>query len=365
AGRLNMLFRDRRAHAYTRHLIETEARLSREAWVRSTDASDLARGEIMSLRTTVLGQMIEIRELHAADCRRQIVILEMLRADHRRSTEIIGLRTALQGQDPHAHSILNHNSIHQSRRSCVVGLFAIIDDEFEEWAWSCELMSFWPATATVRIPAALLVAVSIGARADSSSFPSLRLLDPRSGPAEGSSSLSASSSRRLFNHTSESHKLCCRSFLLFIDGKFEEWAWSCELTSFWPAAVTVRIPASLSVLAVLKPERLKADRARMYEEASKVESCPSEIILDDLLALDSIRIVPGKIPPVLAGSWELAPNLTILITLIKLRKFLPVFKRIIGLQYFIRGRCRKVSVKEITIPNEVTDPVFGFPNHAS
>nr|GFC77472.1 hypothetical protein [Tanacetum cinerariifolium] len=33
AGRLNMLFRDRRAHAYTRHLMETEARMSREAWV--------------------------------------------------------------------------------------------------------------------------------------------------------------------------------------------------------------------------------------------------------------------------------------------------------------------------------------------
>nr|GEX40459.1 nucleotide-binding alpha-beta plait domain-containing protein [Tanacetum cinerariifolium] len=43
-----------------------------------------------------------------------------------------------------------------------------------------------------------------------------------------------------------------------------------------------------AVLAVLKPERLKADIARMCEEASKVESCPSEIILDDLLALDSI-----------------------------------------------------------------------------
>nr|GEZ18615.1 reverse transcriptase domain-containing protein [Tanacetum cinerariifolium] len=66
AGRLNMLFRDRRAHAYTRHLMETEARMSREAWVRSTDASDL--------------------------------ICELLRADHRRSTEIIELRTALQGQ---------------------------------------------------------------------------------------------------------------------------------------------------------------------------------------------------------------------------------------------------------------------------
>nr|GEZ63788.1 reverse transcriptase domain-containing protein [Tanacetum cinerariifolium] len=45
AGRLNMLFRDRRAHAYTRHLMETEARLSRKAWVRSTEASDLVRGK--------------------------------------------------------------------------------------------------------------------------------------------------------------------------------------------------------------------------------------------------------------------------------------------------------------------------------
>nr|GFB56127.1 hypothetical protein [Tanacetum cinerariifolium] len=61
AGRLNILFRDRCAHAYTRHLMETEARMSREAWVRSADASDLVRGEVMSLRTTVLGQMTEIR----------------------------------------------------------------------------------------------------------------------------------------------------------------------------------------------------------------------------------------------------------------------------------------------------------------
>nr|GFC08044.1 hypothetical protein [Tanacetum cinerariifolium] len=72
AGRLNMLFRDRRAYAYTRYLMETEARMSREAWVRATDTSDLVHGEVMSLRTTVL--------------------------DHRRSTEITELRTALQGQ---------------------------------------------------------------------------------------------------------------------------------------------------------------------------------------------------------------------------------------------------------------------------
>nr|GFD23203.1 hypothetical protein [Tanacetum cinerariifolium] len=71
-GWLNMLFRDRRAHAYTRHLMETEERMTREAWVRATDASDLVHGEVMSLRTTVL--------------------------DHRRSMKISELRIALQGQ---------------------------------------------------------------------------------------------------------------------------------------------------------------------------------------------------------------------------------------------------------------------------
>nr|GEY83520.1 hypothetical protein [Tanacetum cinerariifolium] len=90
--------RDRRAHAYTRHLMETEARMSKEAWVRATDASDLVHGEVMSLRTTMLSQMSEIRELQVADRRRQTVISEVLRIDHRRSTEITELRTALQGQ---------------------------------------------------------------------------------------------------------------------------------------------------------------------------------------------------------------------------------------------------------------------------
>ncbi|GKD72260.1 hypothetical protein Tco_1330542 [Tanacetum coccineum] len=93
AGQLNMLFRDRRAHAYTRHLIKTEARLSREAWRRSMDVSDLTHGEVMSLRTTVLGQVSEIIELHAADHRRQAVTSEMLKADYRKSAEMRELRT--------------------------------------------------------------------------------------------------------------------------------------------------------------------------------------------------------------------------------------------------------------------------------
>ncbi|GJR09121.1 hypothetical protein Tco_0791773 [Tanacetum coccineum] len=38
AGRLNMLYRDRRAHARTARLMETEAKMSREAWGHRMDA---------------------------------------------------------------------------------------------------------------------------------------------------------------------------------------------------------------------------------------------------------------------------------------------------------------------------------------
>nr|GFC90177.1 hypothetical protein [Tanacetum cinerariifolium] len=69
---------DRRAHVYTRQLMETEARRSREAWARATDASDLVHDEVISLRTTVLGQISKIRELQVADRRRQTVISELL-----------------------------------------------------------------------------------------------------------------------------------------------------------------------------------------------------------------------------------------------------------------------------------------------
>nr|GFC36781.1 hypothetical protein [Tanacetum cinerariifolium] len=82
----------------TERQLLAEARMSKEAWARATDASDLVHGEVISLRTTVLGQISEIRELQAADCRRQTVILELLRMDHRRSTETSESRTALQGK---------------------------------------------------------------------------------------------------------------------------------------------------------------------------------------------------------------------------------------------------------------------------
>ncbi|GKD75022.1 hypothetical protein Tco_1333304 [Tanacetum coccineum] len=90
-----------RAHARTARLMETEARMSQETWGRSMDASDLARVEVMSLRTTVLARQSEIRELQSADRRRQTVITEMLAADRRRKkqlTEALKLIKRLQTQ---------------------------------------------------------------------------------------------------------------------------------------------------------------------------------------------------------------------------------------------------------------------------
>ncbi|GKD79000.1 hypothetical protein Tco_1341621, partial [Tanacetum coccineum] len=75
---------DRRTHAHTALLMEREAKMSREAWGRSMDASDLARSKVMSLRTMVLAQQAIITELQAADCKRQAAITKMLVADHTR-----------------------------------------------------------------------------------------------------------------------------------------------------------------------------------------------------------------------------------------------------------------------------------------
>ncbi|GKF88231.1 hypothetical protein Tco_0259108, partial [Tanacetum coccineum] len=48
-GQLNLLYIDRRSHAYTARVMENEARLSHEAWVQSMDASDTARSEARAL----------------------------------------------------------------------------------------------------------------------------------------------------------------------------------------------------------------------------------------------------------------------------------------------------------------------------
>ncbi|GJR68177.1 hypothetical protein Tco_0014242 [Tanacetum coccineum] len=59
-----MLFRDRRTHAHTRQLMETEAGMSREAWGRAMDASDLAHGGVISLRTTQIIQDLDLLYRH-------------------------------------------------------------------------------------------------------------------------------------------------------------------------------------------------------------------------------------------------------------------------------------------------------------
>ncbi|GKE46058.1 hypothetical protein Tco_1477316, partial [Tanacetum coccineum] len=52
SGQINLLRRDRRAHARTARLMEAEARASREDWVQSMDASNIARFEKMAPKRT-------------------------------------------------------------------------------------------------------------------------------------------------------------------------------------------------------------------------------------------------------------------------------------------------------------------------
>ncbi|GJV54042.1 hypothetical protein Tco_1449783 [Tanacetum coccineum] len=71
SGQLNLLHSDRRTHARTARLMDSEARASREAWVQSIDASDTVRSKVNPLWNTVLAQQTEIRDMWAADRRRQ------------------------------------------------------------------------------------------------------------------------------------------------------------------------------------------------------------------------------------------------------------------------------------------------------
>ncbi|GJV05920.1 hypothetical protein Tco_1343576 [Tanacetum coccineum] len=93
SGQLNLLRRDRRAHARTTRLMESEARLSREAWVQSMDASDTARSEVRALRTTVLAQQTEIGDLRAADRRRQTQLTEALTLLRTLQTQMAALQS--------------------------------------------------------------------------------------------------------------------------------------------------------------------------------------------------------------------------------------------------------------------------------
>ncbi|GJU53068.1 hypothetical protein Tco_1226782 [Tanacetum coccineum] len=97
SGWLNMLFRDRRAHAHTALLMKREARLSREACGWSMDASDTAHFEVGALRTTVLAQQTEIAALRVAYRTRQTQLVKTLRLMSTLQTHV----TALQSQLGH------------------------------------------------------------------------------------------------------------------------------------------------------------------------------------------------------------------------------------------------------------------------
>ncbi|GKA33300.1 hypothetical protein Tco_0719667 [Tanacetum coccineum] len=73
-GRVNMLYRDRPVHRRLAVMIEREAKMAHEAWGLSMDASDYARSDVMSLRTTVVAQSALISELQSADHRRQRMV---------------------------------------------------------------------------------------------------------------------------------------------------------------------------------------------------------------------------------------------------------------------------------------------------
>ncbi|GJS51458.1 hypothetical protein Tco_0624820 [Tanacetum coccineum] len=75
---------DRHVHRRLAVIIEREAKMAREAWGLSMDASDYARSDVMSLRTTIVAQSALISELQSADHRRQRVITELLASDHKR-----------------------------------------------------------------------------------------------------------------------------------------------------------------------------------------------------------------------------------------------------------------------------------------
>ncbi|GJW43745.1 hypothetical protein Tco_0072544 [Tanacetum coccineum] len=96
-GRVNLLYRDRPIHSRLAVMVEREARMAREAWGLSMDASDYARSDVMSLRTTVVAQSALISELQSADHRRQRVISKLLASDHKRQVQLTKTLRLLKG----------------------------------------------------------------------------------------------------------------------------------------------------------------------------------------------------------------------------------------------------------------------------
>nr|GFA62149.1 hypothetical protein [Tanacetum cinerariifolium] len=92
-SQLNFLRRDRRFHARTARLMESEVRVAREAWAQAMDASDTARSMVRALQTTVLAQETEIRELRAADRGRQAQLVKALTLLRTLQTQMVALQS--------------------------------------------------------------------------------------------------------------------------------------------------------------------------------------------------------------------------------------------------------------------------------
>nr|GEV35173.1 hypothetical protein [Tanacetum cinerariifolium] len=96
-GRVNLLYKDRSDHRHLAVMVEREARMAHEAWGLSMDASDNAHSDVMSLRTTLVAQHVLIKDLQAADRRRQWAIKELLAADHKRQVQLTKALRLLKG----------------------------------------------------------------------------------------------------------------------------------------------------------------------------------------------------------------------------------------------------------------------------
>nr|GEY68995.1 retrotransposon protein, putative, Ty3-gypsy subclass [Tanacetum cinerariifolium] len=108
-GRVNLLYWDRPVHRRLAVMIEKKARIAREAWGLSMDASNNARSDVMSLRTTLVVQHALILDLQAADRRRQGVNKELLAADHKRQVHLTKALRLLKGLQTQMIELQRHH----------------------------------------------------------------------------------------------------------------------------------------------------------------------------------------------------------------------------------------------------------------
>ncbi|GJT19865.1 putative reverse transcriptase domain-containing protein [Tanacetum coccineum] len=106
AGRLNMLFRDRRAHARTGRLMETKAKMSREAW------DDLWMRVILCVQRDADGRSQEAEAAH----RGTKADKETSNLDDRAMINQ-GVTAALAVRDANTNGVDSHNSITGARRN--------------------------------------------------------------------------------------------------------------------------------------------------------------------------------------------------------------------------------------------------------